>query len=232
MRAEGGRSMIWSSINHSSQTISRASVVSISGEDHGVKSVSKFSWVIQYFGISSFHYSSIFQCISVCLYLHIPVYISSFSVSQLQDNYAHFIGEQMDKSSQCCHWAGYKGGWRTTQKAWHVKLYFSQAFLTTISCDLHDQSRPILIRSLREKIHIRTGRSLSTTTAPRFQIISRRDILGPFQPCNYSVALILSQIWSWGSLLSTNYTWYSFLIAVTTCAYECWRTIWKSTACD
>ena len=150
---------------------------------------------------------------SIC-YLSIPIYFYTFSVSQFKVDYAHFPGEQMDKSSQCCHWPSCKGERTRTQKAWEFLINISR-------CGLHDKSRLILLRSLKEKIHIRTGRSLSTTTAPRFQIISRRDILGPFQSCNYSVALILSHMWSWGSLLSTNYTWYSFLIAVTTCACEC-----------
>ena len=122
MRTEGGEYRI---IQKSLLSlISRASVVSISGEDHGVKSVSKFLWVFQYLGIFVSQHSvfSIFQYLCISLFQYI-------SVSQFKDDYAHFPGEQMDKSCQCCHWAGCKGGRTRTQKAWEFLINISRQHL-------------------------------------------------------------------------------------------------------
>ena len=62
-------------------------------------------------------------------YLSIPIYFYTFSVSQFKVDYAHFTGEQMDKSSQCCHWSSCKGERRRTQKAWEFLINISRQHL-------------------------------------------------------------------------------------------------------
>ena len=162
-------------------------------------------------------------------YLLSPIYFYTFSVSQFKVDYAHFTGEQMDKSSQCCHWPSCKGERTRTQKAWEFLINISRQHL-----DVGYMINPDSFYSGLWKRRFTSG--LAEVSAPPL-LQGYKSSQGEISWDLSNLAIIQLPLYSHkcevgAHQLSTNYTWYSLLIAVTTCACECWRTTWKSTACD